>query len=69
MAERCRQRIFDQQIAHAASPVGRLLTLSMGVGTITPVATDTPTAFLEAVDRRLYRAKQGGRNRIVAGGS
>ncbi len=67
VAERCRQRIFDEQIAHAASPVGRLVTLSMGVGTIVPTASDHSTAFLDAVDRRLYRAKQGGRNRIVAG--
>ncbi|MES2184412.1 MAG: diguanylate cyclase [Pseudomonadota bacterium] len=69
VAERCRKHIADAQIVHADSPVSRLLTLSMGVGTIVPTAADGQMAFIDAVDRRLYRAKQGGRNRIVAGGA
>jgi PleD family two-component response regulator len=39
----------------------------MGVGTIVPGAHDTVRAFLETVDRRLYEAKNGGRDRIVGG--
>ncbi len=68
VAERCRQAIFKGQIAHAASPSGQLLTVSMGVCSIIPSSTDTPIQFIDAADRRLYRAKQGGRNRIVHGG-
>lgn len=68
VAERCRQAIFKEQIPHAHSPVGQLLTISLGVGTLTPSAQDTPLAFIEAVDRRLYQAKQAGRNRIVEAG-
>ncbi|HWV07942.1 GGDEF domain-containing protein [Pseudomonas sp.] len=68
VAERCRQAIFKEQIPHAHSPVGQLLTISLGVGTLTPAAQDTPLAFIEAVDRRLYQAKQAGRNRIVEAG-
>ena len=67
VSERCRQAIFKEQIAHAASPVGQLLTVSQGVGTIIPSASDTLTQFIEAVDRRMYLAKQAGRDRSEAG--
>lgn len=67
LAGRCRQAVFKAQIAHAASPVGQLLTVSMGVGTIIPAAGDDPLKFIEQVDRRLYRAKQRGRDRIEQG--
>jgi len=67
VSERCRQALFKEQIAHAASPVGQLLTVSLGVGTIIPSASDNLIQFIDAVDRRLYRAKQGGRDRSVAG--
>ncbi len=67
VAERCRQAIFKAQISHEASPAGQLLTVSVGAGTIIPGEKDDPTRFLEEVDRRLYRAKHQGRNRIVNG--
>ena len=67
VSERCRQAIFKEQIAHAASPVGQLLTVSQGVGTIIPTASDTLIRFVDAIDRRLYQAKQAGRDRSVAG--
>ena len=67
VAERCRQAIFKEQIPHAASTVGQLLTVSQGIGTIIPSASDTLIPFIDAVDRRLYRAKQAGRDRSVAG--
>ena len=65
VAERCIHKLFKAQIAHAASPISQLLTLSLGVGTIVPAHDDVPLAFLDLVDRRLYEAKQNGRNRIV----
>ncbi len=67
VSERCRQAIFKEQIAHAASPVGQLLTVSQGVGTIIPTASDALIRFVDAIDRRLYQAKQAGRDRGVAG--
>ena len=67
VSERVRQALFRAQIAHGASSVGQLLTVSQGVGTIIPSSTDTLTSFLDGVDRRLYRAKQAGRDRSVAG--
>lgn len=65
VAERCRSLIFKAQIPHTASKISQLLTLSMGVGTIIPSHKDDPTAFIAEVDRRLYQAKQKGRNCIV----
>jgi len=67
VAERCRQAVFKSQIPHADSPVGQLLTVSMGVGTVIPSGGDDPVKFLEAVDRRLFQAKRGGRDRIELG--
>ncbi len=67
VSERCRQAIFKEQIAHAASSVGQLLTVSQGVGTIIPTASDALIRFVDAIDRRLYQAKQAGRDRSVAG--
>jgi diguanylate cyclase (GGDEF)-like protein/PAS domain S-box-containing protein len=67
VGERVRQALFKAQIPHAASQVGQLLTVSQGVGTIIPSASDTLIRFVEAVDRSLYLAKQGGRDRSVAG--
>jgi diguanylate cyclase (GGDEF)-like protein/PAS domain S-box-containing protein len=67
VAERCRSLIFKQQIPHEGSKAGQILTISLGVGTIVPGQDDEPIAFIEKVDRLLYRAKQGGRNRVECG--
>ncbi|MGI4849391.1 MAG: sensor domain-containing diguanylate cyclase [Janthinobacterium lividum] len=66
VADRCRSIVFKEQIAHAASSVGQILTISVGVGTIVPTERDEAMAFVDLVDKRLYLAKQGGRNRIAA---
>ena len=64
VAERCRKLLRNAEIAHARSGVGRILTVSMGVGTIVPGAQDDPGVFLDRVDRRLYQAKSAGRDRL-----
>lgn len=65
IAERCRSVIFKLQIPHATSPTSQIVTLSLGVGTITPSHDAEPIMFIEAVDRLLYKAKQKGRNCAV----
>jgi len=67
VAERCRNLMFKEQIPHAKSEVSQMLTVSVGVGTITPSHKDEAIAFIEDVDKRLYQAKQQGRNCIVRG--
>ena len=67
IAERCRSLMFKEQIAHAASPVSQILTLSLGVGTVVPTQEGGMMKFIDAVDRQLYQAKQQGRDRIAVG--
>lgn len=67
VAERCRNLIFELQIPHEKSGACPVLSVSMGVGTIIPGVGDDPLAFIHSVDERLYRAKQGGRDAVVAG--
>jgi diguanylate cyclase (GGDEF)-like protein/PAS domain S-box-containing protein len=67
VAERCRSLIFKEQMPHEKSAVSQILTISLGVGTITPTHQDEALAFIESVDRQLYQAKQRGRNCIVHG--
>ncbi|WP_332852161.1 sensor domain-containing diguanylate cyclase [Duganella sp. S19_KUP01_CR8] len=64
VAERCRKLLERKEIPHARSGVGRMITVSMGVGTIVPGAHDDRNVFLDRVDRRLYQAKSAGRDRI-----
>jgi diguanylate cyclase (GGDEF)-like protein/PAS domain S-box-containing protein len=64
VAERCRKLLARAELPHARSGVGRLVTVSMGVGTIVPGTHDDALVFLDRVDRRLYQAKSAGRDRI-----
>jgi diguanylate cyclase (GGDEF)-like protein/PAS domain S-box-containing protein len=65
MAERCRNLVFKAQIAHAKSEVSQMLTISIGVDTIYPTHDDAALAFIDAVDKLMYQAKENGRNCIV----
>ena len=67
VAERCRNLMFKAQIPHEKSPASHILTLSLGIGTVIPTHHDDPIRFIEEVDKRLYQAKQQGRNCIVKG--
>jgi diguanylate cyclase (GGDEF)-like protein/PAS domain S-box-containing protein len=68
VAERCRKLIFKEQIPHESSLVSHVLTISIGVASIIPGHEDEALRFVEEVDRRLYMAKENGRNRIVCNG-
>ncbi len=67
VAERCHELIRTEWIPHERSMAGMALTLSIGAGTVVPMALDERQAFLELVDRRLYSAKLRGRNTTVSG--
>ena len=64
VAERCRKLLRQQELPHARSGTGRIVTVSMGAGTIVPGAQDDALVFLDRIDRRLYQAKSAGRDRI-----
>ncbi len=64
VAEKCRHLILRQQIPHAKSSISDIVTVSLGVGTVTPTSDGSPLGFIEQVDKLLYQAKQNGRNRV-----
>jgi len=64
VAQRCQRLIDKLAIEHKKSPNGERVTVSIGVGTVVPRTGIKPTEFVQAVDRQLYAAKQGGRNRV-----
>ncbi len=66
VAEHCREAIAKLQIPHAKSSIGPHLSISLGVGTIVPTPNDQQLDFINKVDRRLYLAKQKGRDCIVS---
>lgn len=64
VAERCRRLLAQKELPHARSGAGRLVTVSVGVGTIVPGSQDRAEVFLDRIDRRLYQAKSAGRDQV-----
>ncbi|HTV72467.1 MAG TPA: diguanylate cyclase, partial [Candidatus Acidoferrales bacterium] len=65
VAEQLINRVSALGIAHAGSSLGRV-SLSIGIGCVTPTAETTPDTLLRAADTALYEAKRAGRNRVFA---
>jgi diguanylate cyclase (GGDEF)-like protein/PAS domain S-box-containing protein len=64
-AESLREKIEDLDIKHTDSKVGSHVTISLGVSTAIPEKDSTPDTLMSQADKALYKAKQGGRNRVV----
>jgi diguanylate cyclase (GGDEF)-like protein len=60
------ERVASLNIPHPASPLGEKVTISIGIATATIQHEKQSTCLLQEADNALYRAKQEGRNRIVA---
>jgi diguanylate cyclase (GGDEF)-like protein len=63
LAELC-LAVEQLSIAHGASVVAPVLTVSVGGATLGEHGNESAAELLEAVDHQLYRAKHGGRNRV-----
>ena len=66
IAERMQERVRTLGIEHAASDVDRVLTISLGVATLTPTGELGFEALIEAADKQLYAAKNAGRARVCS---
>ena len=65
VAERIRSEVEAMQLEHSGSQISRFVTLSLGVSSIVPSSSITPTDWIEVADMGLYEAKQAGRNCVV----
>ena len=64
VAEGVREAVAALNIAHEASSVAPLLTVSVGGATFDPASDEQQSELFEAADAQLYRAKQNGRDQV-----
>jgi diguanylate cyclase (GGDEF)-like protein len=69
VGERVRGALHELGMPHAMNPPSNLVTMSLGGATDQPegIIADY-TSLIEAADRALYAAKDGGRDRLVMSG-
>jgi diguanylate cyclase (GGDEF)-like protein len=69
VAEKIRRAVHDLQIDHQGSEAADVVTLSLGINSITPGPEDEKRAFIQKADESLYQAKKTGRNTAVLAGT
>lgn len=63
-AEAARLAVENLAISHGSSPVGKVVTVSVGVASILPRRGGSPTELISRADQALYQAKRKGKNRV-----
>lgn len=67
VAERIRQELASRPVDTVWGSIR--VTMSLGVAGTDLIGSDNYMELIQAADKALYRAKQGGRNRVEAGGT
>lgn len=62
--EKLRRAVAEHPFPLRETQPGGLLTVSIGIATF-PEDADSPRELVDAADKALYRAKEGGRNRVA----
>ncbi len=65
IAEKILSAVREMNIEHSTSPLGKKLTISIGVGSATPLKEENPKNLVKMADHALYRAKEKGRDQVV----
>jgi diguanylate cyclase (GGDEF)-like protein len=63
LAQRMRREVAGLGLDHRGNGPG-VVTISLGAASVRPDRDDPPESLIEAADKELYRAKEGGRNRV-----
>ena len=64
LAQHIVEGVRNLRIPHETSNVANVLTVSIGVAYVVPVAGRSADGFVQFADEALYAAKNGGRNRV-----
>ena len=64
LAERLRRNVEALGIAHVASSVSQVVTISLGAAAVKPSPANEPVRLVAAADAMLYESKNGGRNQV-----